>query len=120
MVGRDYFPGGGGALSPCMDGEKIYPKISFQREGQPKNIKPKDKNISEKRWLLYRNYGLIPIVERLRNESEDKTKTQMTQSFSQYSENETKILPQNVLNQFNRVSSSCLGSHFVISQVCRI
>ena len=54
-------------------------------------------------------------LERLRNENEDKTKTQMTQSFNQYSENETKIWHQNILNQFNRVSSSCLRSHFVIS-----
>ena len=54
-------------------------------------------------------------LERLRNENEDKTKTQMTQSFNQYSENETKIWHQNILNQFNRVSSSCLHSHFVIS-----
>ena len=53
-------------------------------------------------------------IERLRNENEDKTKTQMTQSFNQYSENKTKII-QNILNQFNRVSSSCLRSHFVIS-----
>ena len=35
--------------------------------------------------------------------------------FNQYSENETKIWRQNILNQFNRVSSSCLRSHFVIS-----
>ena len=42
-------------------------------------------------------------------------KTQMTQSFNQYSENETKIWSQNILNQFNRFSSSCLRSHFVIS-----
>ena len=44
-----------------------------------------------------------------------RTKTQMTQSFSQYSENESKIWPQNILNHFNRVSSSCLRSHFVSS-----
>ena len=55
------------------------------------------------------------LIERLRNKNKDKTKTQMTQSFNQYSENETKIWRQNVLNQFNRVSSSCLRSHFVIS-----
>ena len=54
------------------------------------------------------------IIERLRNENEDKTKTQMTQSFNQYSENENKIWRQNILNQFNCVSSSCLRSHFVI------
>ena len=42
-------------------------------------------------------------LERLRNENEDKAKTQMTQSFNQYSENETKIWRQNILNQFNRV-----------------
>ena len=44
----------------------------------------------------------IKSLERLR---EDKTKTQMTQSFHQYSEDETKIWRQNILNQFNRVSS---------------
>ena len=55
------------------------------------------------------------MLKRLRNENEDKTKTQMTQSFNQYSENETKILRQNILNQFNRVSASCLRSHFVTS-----
>ena len=33
-----------------------------------------------------------------------RTKTRrMTQSFNQYSENETKIWHQNILNQFNRV-----------------
>ena len=58
---------------------------------------------------------MLLIIERLRNENEDKTKTQMTQSFNQYSENETKIWCQNILNQFNLVSSSCLCSHFVIS-----
>ena len=52
------------------------------------------------------------LLERLRNEDEDKTKTQMTQSFNQYSENETTIWRQNILNQFNHVSSSCLRSHF--------
>ena len=31
------------------------------------------------------------LLERLRNENEDKTKTQMMQSFNQYSERETKI-----------------------------
>ena len=46
-----------------------------------------------------------------------RTKTQKTQSFNQYSENETKIWRQNILNQFNRVSSSCLRSHFVISLI---
>ena len=56
-------------------------------------------------------------IERLRNENEDKTKTQMMQSFTQYSENETKIWHQNILIQFNRVSSSCLRSHFVISLI---
>ena len=60
--------------------------------------------------------GLILITQKLRNENENKkTKTQMTQSFTQYSENETKSWRQNILNQFNRVSSSCLRSHFVIS-----
>ena len=39
------------------------------------------------------------------NGNEDKTKTEMTQSFCQYSENETEIWRQNILNQFNRVSS---------------
>ena len=48
-------------------------------------------------------------------EMRTKTKMQMTQSFNQYSENETKIWRQNILNQFNRVPSSCLRSHFVIS-----
>ena len=55
-------------------------------------------------------------IERLRNENEAKTKTQ---SFNQYSENETKIWRQNILNQFNRVSSFCYRSHFVISLVTR-
>ena len=36
------------------------------------------------------------VSERLRNENEDKTKTQMTQSFNEYSENETKIWRQNM------------------------
>ena len=44
---------------------------------------------------------LNSIVERLQNENEDKTKTQMTQSFNQYSENEIKIWHQNMPNQFN-------------------
>ena len=57
----------------------------------------------------------LVILERLRNENENKTKKQITQSFNQYSENETKIWRQNIRNQFNRVSSSCLRSHFVIS-----
>ena len=35
-------------------------------------------------------------IERLRNENEDKTKTQMTQSFNQDYENETKIWCQNI------------------------
>ena len=39
----------------------------------------------------------------------------MTQSFNQYSENQMKIWRQNVPDQFNRVSSSSLRSHFVIS-----
>ena len=59
------------------------------------------------------------LIERSRNENEGKTKTQMTQSFNQYSENETKIWRQNILNQFNRVSSSCPRSHFVISLISR-
>ena len=59
-------------------------------------------------------------TERLRNEDEDKTKTQMTQSFNQYSENEIKIWRQNILNQFNRVPSSCLRSHFVISLIVQL
>ena len=58
---------------------------------------------------------LFHSLERLRNENEGKTKTQMAQSFNQYSENETKIWHQNILNQFSHLSSSCLGSHFVIS-----
>ena len=57
------------------------------------------------------------LIERLRNENEDKTKTQMTQSFNQYSENETKIWRQNILSQFSHVSLSCLRSHFVISLI---
>ena len=36
-------------------------------------------------------------MERLWNKNEDKAKTQMTQSFNQYSENETKIWRQNIL-----------------------
>ena len=57
------------------------------------------------------------LIERLRNEGQDKTKTQMTQSFNQYSEKETKIWRQNIPNRFNRVSSSCLHSHFVMSLI---
>ena len=57
------------------------------------------------------------LIKRLRNENEDKTKTQMTQSFNQYFENETKIWRQNIRNQFNRVSSSCFRSHFVIERL---
>ena len=37
------------------------------------------------------------LLKRLRNENEDKTKTQMTQSFNQYSEDGTKIWRQNIL-----------------------
>ena len=44
------------------------------------------------------------LIDKLRNEKEDKMKTQMMQSFNQYSENETKIWQQNILNQFNHVS----------------
>ena len=58
---------------------------------------------------------LRSLLERLRNENEDKTKTQMTQSFNQYSENETNIWRENILNQFNHVSSSCLRLVFVLS-----
>ena len=65
--------------------------------------------------ILKDRFGQRQIIERLRNENEGQTKTQMTQSFNQYSENETKIWHQNILNQFNRASSSCLRSHFVIS-----
>ena len=50
-------------------------------------------------------------IERLQYKNEDKMKTEMTQLFNQYSENETKIWRQNILNQFNRVSSFCLRSH---------
>ena len=35
-------------------------------------------------------------IERLRNENDDKTKTQMTQSLNQDYENETKIWRQNI------------------------
>ena len=56
-------------------------------------------------------------IERLQNENEDKTKTQ---SFNQYSGNETNIWCQNIINQFNRVSSSCLCSHFIISLMLMI
>ena len=62
-------------------------------------------------------FAVVLLIERLRNENEDKTKTQMTQSFNQYSENETKIWRQNILNQSNDVSSSCLRSHFVTSLI---
>ena len=58
---------------------------------------------------------LVQDTRRLRNKNEDKTKTQMTQSFNQYSEKETKIWHQNISDQYNRVSSSCLRSHFIIS-----
>ena len=44
---------------------------------------------------------LNSIIERLPNENEDKTKTQMIQSFNQCSENEIKIWHQNVPNQLN-------------------
>ena len=64
--------------------------------------------------LLEQRTGYL-ILQRSRNENEDKTKTKMAQSFNQYSENETNIWRQNILNQFNRVSSSCLRSHIVIS-----
>ena len=56
-------------------------------------------------------------VERLRNENEGKTKTQMMESFNQYSENETEVWRQNILNQFNRVSSSFFVLHFVITLI---
>ena len=70
----------------------------------------------DKRHKTLRSSVVCSVTsERLRNEHEDKTKTQMTQSFNQYSENETKIWRQNILNQFSCVSSSCLRSHFVIS-----
>ena len=61
------------------------------------------------------NVSVDLAIERLRNENIDKTKTQMKQSFNQYSENERKIWLQNILNQFNHVSLSCFRSHFVIS-----
>ena len=61
--------------------------------------------------------GIIFNVNRSLAAHEDKMNTQMTQSCNQYSENETKIWRQNILNQFNRVSSSCLRSHFVISLI---
>ena len=60
---------------------------------------------------------VIHKIERLRNENDDKTKTQMMQSLNQCSENETKNWHQNILNQFNCMSSSCLRSHFVISLI---
>ena len=66
---------------------------------------------------LFQTFGKIALIGRSRNENEDKTKTQMTESFNQYSENETKIWRQNILNQFNSVFSSCLRSHFVISLI---
>ena len=40
---------------------------------------------------VFQNGVLPDVIERLRNENENKTETQMTQSFNQYSENETKI-----------------------------
>ena len=55
------------------------------------------------------------MIERLRNEDENKMETQMTESFNQYSENETKIWRQSIPTQFSYVSSSCYRSHFVIS-----
>ena len=67
-----------------------------------------------------RNRIVLSHLEKLPNENEDKTKTKMTQSFNQYSENEIKIWRQNILNQFNRVSSSCLCSHFLISLISTI
>ena len=48
-----------------------------------------------------------------------RTKTQMTQSFNQYSENETKIWRQNILNQFNRVSSFSFRNLSVASMIAR-
>ena len=42
-------------------------------------------------------YRVLKALKRLRNENKDKTKTNMTQSFNQYSENETKIWHQNIL-----------------------
>ena len=57
------------------------------------------KEVKETRLLLhvgptscyYKSHRVNwPLLERLRNENKDKTKTQMKQSFNQYSENETK------------------------------
>ena len=64
---------------------------------------------------VFQNGVLPDVIERLQNENENKTETQMTQSFNQYSENETKIWCQSIPTQFSYVSSSCLRSHFVIS-----
>ena len=80
-----------------LPGPRVLPIIFFQRSEDLDQVR------------------FFQKLERLRNENKDKRKTQMTQSFNQYFENETKIWPQSILNQFNRVSSSCLRSHFVIS-----
>ena len=40
--------------------------------------------------------AISEAIERLRNENDDKTKTQMTQSFDQDYENETTIWCQNI------------------------
>ena len=60
--------------------------------------------------VLNRLSVVMERLERLQNENEDKTIRQMTQSFNQNSENETKIWRQNILNQFN----VCLRLVFVL------
>ena len=75
-------------------------------------IKPNDHYYSENGCLVFATLHnclaifasnhevvLYSATKRLRNENKDKTKTQMTQSFNQYSENESKIWRQNILNQ---------------------
>ena len=57
------------------------------------------------------------IIERLRNENEDKTKTQITHSFNHYSENETKIWRQNVLSVQSCVFASSSFSFRNLSNI---
>ena len=61
---------------------------------------------------LFKSDQLLPFrsIERLQNENEDKTKTQMTQSFNQYSENETKFGAK--ISQINSIV--CLRLVFVL------
>ena len=54
----------------------------------------------QKNFIYFFRIGYDPLRYQrdYGNESEDKTKMQMTQSINQYSENQTKIWHQNILN----------------------